>query len=211
VSTLASLFSNLNLLDVIVLIIVATSVVAGVMAGFARSGIGLVFSTLGVLFGFWFYWVPAEWLHRFISSMMASNVIGFFLIFTAWLMLGALTGRFFRGLLKSIGLGWLDGLLGATFGFFRGALASVALVAVLLAFTPTPVPNWLVDSKVLPYEMGASNLLSRLAPPELKNALNTSVQEVRRIWLEELRKSHGLFEAHKKQEHNKKEQDGENQ
>jgi membrane protein required for colicin V production len=185
----------MNLLDLIVLVIVASSVIGGLMAGFARSGIGLLCSTLGVLCGFWFYWVPATWVHKFITSMMVCNVVGFFMIFTAFLALGALVGKFFAGVLKQTGLGWLDRFLGATFGFFRGALATVALVSVLLAFTPTPMPNWLVDSRVLPYAIGASHTLTNIAPQELKDALTASIREVRQIWVEQLQKGREEMEA----------------
>ncbi len=179
----------MSLLDLLVVIVVGASVASGFVAGFARVSIGFIAAILGVVFGFWFYGVPAEWVHHYLKSTTLSNLIGFMLVFWAVLMVGSLLAKLCSKLFKWTGLSWLDRLLGAAFGLVRGALIALAMIAVLLAFTPRPMPNWMVKSEVLPYAMDASSALSELAPNPIKAAFLDSMHELRRLWAEQLQKS----------------------
>ena len=187
----------MSLLDLIVLLFIAASVVGGFVAGFARSGIGFLAAVFGVLCGFWFYGIPAAAVHKYVHSVTASNLIGFFVVFFGLIFVGALIGKLLSKLFKWTGLSWLDRLMGAAFGLVRGALAAVAFIAVLLAFTPKPTPNWMVNSTVLPYAIDASNLLAALAPNVIKEAFRDSVREIRKIWDEQLREARLKLESKK--------------
>jgi membrane protein required for colicin V production len=186
-----------SLLDLIVLVFIAASVVGGFVAGFARSGIGFIATVFGVLCGFWFYGIPAAAVHKYVHSVTASNLIGFFVVFFGLIFVGALIGKLLSKLFKWTGLSWLDRLMGAAFGLVRGALAAVAFIAVLLAFTPKPTPNWMVNSTVLPYAIDASNMLAALAPNVIKEAFRDSVREIRKIWDEQLREARLKLESKK--------------
>jgi membrane protein required for colicin V production len=175
-----------SLLDLLVVIVIGSSVVTGLAAGFARVGIGFLAAIFGVVFGFWFYGIPADWVHRYLHSAALSNLIGFLLIFWAILAIGALFAKITSKLFKWTGLSWLDRLLGGAFGMVRGALIAVVMIAVLLAFTPKPLPNWMVKSEVLPYAMEASNVIASLAPNAIKDAFRESMLELRRLWNEQL-------------------------
>ncbi len=179
----------MSLLDLLVAIVIGSSVAAGFVAGFARVGIGFAATMLGVVFGFWFYGIPGGWVHRYLKSTTASDLIGFLLVFWMFLVAGALLAKLCSKVFKWTGLSWLDRLLGAAFGLVRGALIAVAIIAVLLAFTPKPMPNWMVQSQVLPYAMEASSAISALAPNAIKNAFRESMFELRRLWDDQVRKS----------------------
>ncbi len=179
----------MSLLDWLVALIVAASVITGFMAGFARVGIGFIATITGVLFGFWFYGIPADWFLRHLtSSATAANLLGFFTVFLGCVMLGSLIGTLISKLFKWAKLSWLDRLLGGAFGVVRGSLIAVAFIAVLIAFTPKPTPNWMVDSLVLPYAIDASNLCADLAPHAIKNAFEESMRDIRKVWEEQLKK-----------------------
>ena len=186
----------MSLFDFLVLVIVGASVVTGFVAGFARVGIGFLGTVAGVLFGFWFYGLPAEWVHRFIKSTAVSNLIGFFLVFSFFLCVAALMGKLLSKLFKWTGLSWLDKLMGGAFGLARGLLIATAFIAVVLAFTPKPIPNWMVDSKVLPYAMGATNMMAALAPAGIKNAFRDTMREIRETWNTQLRKTREELTGH---------------
>jgi membrane protein required for colicin V production len=178
-----------NLLDILLVIVISASVVAGFMAGFARVGIGFIAAITGVLFGFWFYGVPAEWIHKHMHATETfSNLLGFFAVFTGFIIAGSLIGTVLAKLFKWTGLSWLDRLLGGVFGFVRGSLMAVAFVAVLMAFTPKPLPNWMYDSQVLPYAIGASDLCAALAPNAIKEAFRESMHDIRKAWDDQLKK-----------------------
>lgn len=178
----------MNLLDILLVLVVGASVVTGLMAGFARVGIGFIATITGLLCGFWFYGIPAAWIHQHLHSKTASDLLGFFIVFFAFVSLGAMLGKLLSQLFRWTGLTWLDRLLGGAFGFVRGALIAVAFIAVLLAFTPKPTPNWMVNSSVLPYAIDASNLCASLAPREIKEAFRESMRDIRKIWEDELKK-----------------------
>jgi membrane protein required for colicin V production len=184
-----------SLLDLLVVIVIGASVAAGFVAGFARVSIGFLAAILGVVFGFWFYGIPAGWVHRYLHSAAISNLIGFLLVFWAILAIGALFAKVTSKLFKWTGLSWLDRLLGGAFGLVRGALIAVVMISVLLAFTPRPMPNWIVRSQALPYAMEASDALASLAPNAIKNALRDSMMELRRVWNEQLIESREQFRA----------------
>lgn len=177
------------MLDLLLIAIVGGSVVSGFMAGFARAGIGFLASITGVLFGFWFYGIPAAWIHTFVSSVAFSNLAGFLVVFFACAVAGTLIGRLLSKLFKWTGLSWLDRIMGAGFGLVRGCLAAIALVAVLLAFTPRPVPAWMTGSAVMPYAIDASDVISSLAPRALKEPVRQTVAEIRKAWDDQIRKS----------------------
>ncbi len=179
----------MSLLDLLLALIVGTSIVAGFIGGFARVGIGFCAAIAGVVFGFWFYKMPAAWFHKFIASQPLSNIFGFLVVFWAILAVGAILAKIVSTLFKWTGLSFIDRILGGAFGAVRGAVIGVGFVAVLLAFAPKPLPNWMVTSKLLPYAVDASNLLASVAPSELKDAFHEGMDEIRKDWDEEVKKS----------------------
>ena len=178
----------INLFDILLVIVVGASVVAGFMAGFARVGIGFIAAVSGLLFGFWFYGIPAAWIHRYVHSVTISNLLGFFVVFWGFCAVGSLLAKLLARLFKWSGLTWLDRLMGGAFGFIRGGLIAIAFISVLLAFTPKPLPNWMVDSQVLPYAIDASNMCAALAPKAIKDAFRESMLDVRKAWEDQLKK-----------------------
>jgi len=174
-------------IDIVLAIVVGLSVLSGLKAGFARVGIGFVATLAGIFVGFWCYGIPAEYVRDYVSSKALANLIGFFLIFAAILLLGSLVGRVLASLFKWVGLSWLDRLLGAAFGFVRGVIIAVAIVTVVLACAPKPPPPSIVDSRSVPYVIEASNILAAATPHEIKDAFHETKDRVKRIWSEQVK------------------------
>ena len=179
----------MSLLDLLLTLIVGGSIVFGFLAGFARAGVSFLAAILGVLFGFWFYGIPADFIHRYVGSQTFSNIAGFLVVFFVCVLMGALIGKLLAKLLKWTGLSWLDRMMGAGFGLVRGVVAAVAFVSILLAFTPRPIPNWMTGSLLLPYAIDASNMVATLAPRALKNSVRETVSEMHQLWEDQVRKS----------------------
>ena len=179
--------SHLNFLDFLLIIVVAWSIISGFLAGFAREGVGFGATILGILFGFWFYGIPATWVRDYFSARVA-NLIGFFIIFAVVVLIGAVVGRILSNVFKWAGLSWVDRLLGGAFGFVRGVVLSVAVVTVITAFAPTPPPQIIAESSVMPYVTGAAGVLATLAPSELKHDFQESVDRLRHYWNEHVPK-----------------------
>lgn len=118
-------------IDYAVFLILAASILLGVMRGFVREVLSLA------------AWVAAFWsanllspelsgmLPKAISGEPIRIMVAFVAIFLGVLILAALLTKILSGLVKHIGLGWVDGLLGFVFGLARGGV--IVLVLVLLA------------------------------------------------------------------------------
>jgi membrane protein required for colicin V production len=177
-----------SFLDLLLALVLLSSVVTGFMAGFARVGVGFCAAIAGILFGFWFYGVPGAWLNTYLHSDTASNLLGFLLILLGFAALGSIVGMILAKFFRWTGLSWLDRLLGGAFGIVRGGLVSIALVSVLLAFAPRPLPGWIVDSRLLPYVVGASSVVTALAPRAVTDAYHESLDEIHKLWDEKVKK-----------------------
>lgn len=170
------------MLDFILVLAVGASVVSGFMAGFTRMAIGFAATILGILFGFWFFYLPAGPIRDYVRSETAANVIGFFAVFAAFVIAGSIAGRILSRALKLVGLSFFDRLGGAAFGFVRGSILAVAVVTVITAFCPAPPPSLVIESKVLPYATTAAGLMAWLTPRSVREAYHESVDKLQQIW-----------------------------
>jgi membrane protein required for colicin V production len=182
-----------NWLDLVLLLVIGGSVLAGFAAGFARVGVGFAAMILGMFCGFWFYGIVAAYVLDYVNSRAIANLIGFFVILVGVLILGAIVGRILAKFFKWVGLSWLDRLLGGAFGVVRGFLIAAAMVTVLLAFAPSPPPRSVVDSKLLPYAIDVSNVLAALTPHEIKDSFYATKDKLNAVWsAHNTRKPEGL-------------------
>jgi membrane protein required for colicin V production len=176
-----------KLLDILLILVVAFSVVTGFTAGFARVGIGFAATVMGILAGFWFYGIPAGWLSEYLGRGAAANLLGFFLVFAVFVILGNIVGTLLSRMFKWAGLTWLDRCIGAGFGFLRGMVLVVAVVTVITAFAPNPPPPFMVNSRIMPYATHAGSAFAAMAPRGLKDSYHGSVSALRRIWSDNIR------------------------
>jgi membrane protein required for colicin V production len=183
----------LNWIDLLLLLVIGSSVLAGLVAGFARVGVGFAAMILGMFCGFWFYGIVAAYVLDYVSSRAIANLIGFFVILAGVLILGAIVGRILAKFFKWVGLSWLDRLLGGAFGIVRGFVIAAGMVTVLLAFAPSPPPRSVVDSKLLPYVINVSDVLAALTPREIKDSFYATKDKVKALWsAQNTRKPEGL-------------------
>jgi membrane protein required for colicin V production len=84
-------------------------------------------------------------------------------------------------LIKGIGLGWADHVLGAGLGMAKGVLLSAILIIVLVAFLPAQ-SNLVSQSRLSPAVMSFVQVIATAAPPELRTAFNKKLEDVKTIW-----------------------------
>ena len=176
----------MTVLDLLLALAILSSIITGFMGGFARVGVGFCAVLAGLLFGFWFYGIPGAWINSYFHAETASNLLGFLLIFIFFIALGSAVGFALSRLFRWTGLSFLDHLLGAGFGLLRGGLVAIALVSVLLAFSPRPLPGWIVNSRLLPYVTGSADAAAAHAPNSVKQAYRDTLAEIRKLWEEQL-------------------------
>ncbi len=174
---------TLNWLDIFLAIVIVLSAAAGLRSGFARVIIGLLATVIGFLAGFWCYGiVAAEIIRRTNMSTRAADILGFLLIFVGVTILGSVLAAIITRLFRSIGLSWFDHLMGGVAGFLRGVLVIAVLADILVAFSPSPLPSFLENSRVLPYAAEMAGTLADLAPRELKDSFDAQLQSLRHLW-----------------------------
>ena len=177
----------MNWLDIVLAIAIALSMWAGFSNGFLREGIGFAAAICGIVCGFWFYGVAAGYILHVISSRAVANVLGFFLILGGVLLVGAIVAKLMARFFKWVGLGWLDRIMGAAFGFVRGVVLTAALMAVIIAFSPSPPPAGIVNSRMMPYAIGISSFFASVAPHEVREGFQDGLNKLEKIWSEGLK------------------------
>lgn len=179
----------LNWLDISLVLVILWSAFSGLRAGLARVVIGLLATVVGLVAGFWCYRLIAVKLLPWVKTETVANILGFLLILSGALVLGALIASLLSRIFKWIGLSWFNHLLGGLAGVLRGALIISALLDFFVAFSPSPTPAVLEHSQVLPYVSQLSGWLVDLAPRELKDAFTEQIQNLRQIWSKPSRKN----------------------
>lgn len=171
-----------NWFDVVLILIMLWSALAGLRAGFARVIVHLIATILGLIAGFWFYRLLAAELMPWVKNITAADILAFLMIFVGMLILGSLVSALLSQLFRWVGLSWFNHILGGAAGIVRGALIIAALVDVMIAFSPSPTPAFLDNSRVLPYTLQISSWMVDLAPRELKDAFTEQMKNLKQFW-----------------------------
>jgi membrane protein required for colicin V production len=175
-----------NWLDVILALILFISTAMSFARGFIRELAGLISSVLALVLGMWFYASAGRLVEPWVGSHRGANLIGFCLVVGCVLVLGGIIGWVVSRFVKTIGLSFVDRLLGAAFGFVRGALIAIALVTALLAFGPHEdsgiASSAMVHSRIAPWVLEASQVAVAVAPAELKQTFRKYYTQIREVW-----------------------------
>jgi membrane protein required for colicin V production len=162
----------MNWLDYVLLAILLISALLSMRKGFSREIIGLAAALLALVLGMWFYGLAGSWLIPYVSSPRIANLAGFLLVISGVLFLGWILGWIVSRFLRTIGLSFVDRLLGAAFGLLRGLVIAIALLTAYMAFGPEvdskTVSDSLLHSRIAPYVLDASRAFVAIAPMELK-------------------------------------------
>jgi len=132
----------MTLFDYAVLAILGVSILLSVMRGFLRE----VLALLAWVVAFWLATLYAGEVSRMLPAsipteqlrLLAAYALVFFLVLLVMTLLSITIGQF----LKMLGIGPLDRLLGAIFGFARGMVIVLALVVMAGLTTLPKQPFW---------------------------------------------------------------------
>jgi membrane protein required for colicin V production len=175
-----------NWLDYILIAILLFSAIQSFRRGFSREIIGLAAMFFAFVLAMWFYGLAGSLVSRWVSSIRTANLIGFFLVILAVLLLGAVAAWIVSRVLRTVGLSFFDRLLGAAFGCVRGALLAMAFLTAWTAFgehaTAGAASSAVVHSQIAPYVLSASRLFVAIAPMDLKQSFHRYYSQARSIW-----------------------------
>jgi membrane protein required for colicin V production len=151
--------------DWLVVIILASAVLGGLVEGFFRSVCGLFGLVLALVVAAWNYGKVASLFLPLVQIPAIANTIAFLLIAIAVMAVIGLIGNLLARTLRLLGLGWLDRLAGAVFGFFQGVLLVVIGILVVVAFFPQA--HWIADARLPRMFFGACHVSANVTPAEL--------------------------------------------
>ncbi len=127
-----------NVFDWLLASIVVTSIVMGFRRGFLRTILGLAGFVGGFLLASWKYGRVGDMLMEFgwIKSTAIARTVAYLLI-VGMVALGVeLVAKILQKTVRAVGLGFMDRMFGAGFGFVRGWMIGIALLMVPTSFTP---------------------------------------------------------------------------
>jgi membrane protein required for colicin V production len=139
----------MTVFDYAVLAVLAVSVLLGLWRGVVSEILALVAWVAAFLVARAEAAEVANWLAAQIAEPALRLAAAYVLVVVAVLLVFAALRLVLKLLLKAVGLGVLDRLLGGAFGALRGVL--VVLVAVLVAgMTPLPKMEWWREASLSP-------------------------------------------------------------
>ncbi len=165
----------MNVVDVIVLAIVAFSGMLGFLRGMVREVLGLA-AWVGAAFAAWWFFPKVQPLARqVIANPDIADPVAFGAVFLFVLIVLSLVARSLGGAVRRSALGGLDRTLGLVYGLARGA--AVWCLAYLMAGAVEPVDRWpdaVLEARLLPsIYQGAAWVAQRL-PDEFSRHVVTA-------------------------------------
>jgi membrane protein required for colicin V production len=166
--------NDLTLVDWAIFAAVALSVLAGISQGFFRSICSLGGLVLGLAVAAWNYRIVAAPIDSVMHSEEAANILGFILIAMLVMVVAGILGTLLYRTFQTIGLGCLDRLAGAVFGFFQGVLLVTLVILATVAFYPQA--RWLTDARLPRHFFAALHLSVSVTPEQLSDRVRRGLR-----------------------------------
>jgi membrane protein required for colicin V production len=148
--------------DWLIIFVLFVSTLISIFRGFVREAF-----SLGT-------WLAAILISRLFANHLSSLLVdlielpslrlgvSYIVLIVATLIVGAMTNNLTRELVHKIGLGGTDKFLGMFFGFARGAVVILILIAGLFYLAPVQKDDWWEDSVIIPHVVEAVEWLGPL-------------------------------------------------
>jgi membrane protein required for colicin V production len=166
--------NGLTMVDWIIVVVLAVAVLAGIARGFFRSAFSLAGLIAGLALASWNYWRLAAMLKPLIHSAEVANAVAFLVIALLVMVVAAILGSILAKVFEKVGLGCLDRLGGAVFGFVEGIVLVLVCLLVTVAFFPETV--WLTEARLPRYFFGALHVSVHVTPSRLGDRVRKELQ-----------------------------------
>jgi membrane protein required for colicin V production len=117
----------MSYIDYFFIVVIFISLLVGCYRGFTRE----LFSLVGWIFAFYFANLFSGELLKYVPFEFGEHVnfiIIYMVIFVTILLLASFLAALLNGLIKNIGLGFLNLIMGSIFGFMRGVLIAFIMI-----------------------------------------------------------------------------------
>jgi len=123
----------MNLLDIVILVVIASSIFLGLRIGIIKAALSLAGVIVGVILAGRYYVSLAEQL-TFISQEDVAEGVAFAIILIVVMVIAGILATFLKWAASAVMLGWVNRLGGAVFGLVLGAILCGALLAIWVKF-----------------------------------------------------------------------------
>ena len=166
----------MTLVDWAIVILIALSVLEGLSEGFFRSAFSLVGLVLGLVLASWNYGLLAALFLPLVRVEPVADAIGFLMIALVFMVAAGIVGTSLAKTMHQLGLGCLDKLAGAAFGFVKGALLVMLGILVAVAFFPRA--GWLAEARLPRLFFGACHVSAHMSPADLAQRVRDGLKIV---------------------------------
>lgn len=136
--------------DVLIVLILSCSTLIGVLRGFIREAVSLVFWIVAI----WASWKFAPWVQPHLGGLLAypkvAPWVARLVVLAVVLLLGWLVGMLLSYFTRSMGLGPMDRVIGLLFGLVRG-IVLVGLLVIGGELLQLNTQDFWVHSKLIPF------------------------------------------------------------
>jgi membrane protein required for colicin V production len=179
---------RMNILDIIIIAIVALFILRGLWKGLVRQIIGIAGAVVAVIVAIKFSGVMAA---KFLTGFQPSTgyIIMFLAILVACMIAASLIAALIGKLTSAVGLGIPNRIAGGILGGLKGYFLMAAIVLILIAFLP-PKNHILTGSSTLKYVRPMSDMMNNFAPNAIASRFKANIgrpkpgqQEKNKLWM----------------------------
>ena len=174
----------MNILDLIILGLIAFFLIKGIFRGFFREISSLAGIISGFLIGNHYYHPMANLLRAHIPFEKFLPLISFIILFILVVIVFNLFGLLLHHLFKRLFIGWFDRGLGICFALIKGIIICYLLIVLLTFFMPSKNPL-IAKSKTAPLVKLSFESMRRLISPDLyktwKRRISKESEKVGRV------------------------------
>jgi len=164
-------YTQWNAFDWALVAVVVLSIFFAFRTGLVRAALGLMGLIGGFQIASWWYTQVGDWISppRLGWPLQGRRIFGFLAIVVVVSILMQLAGWALQKVLRKVGLGGFDRVLGAAFGFARGCI--LALAVLMAASVAAPQSELLTTSVLTPYLFAVAHDVSFLVPQYLQQQM----------------------------------------
>lgn len=169
------LLQTIGILDIVFVVILAISVIVGMMRGAIREVMSLLGLAAAIYFAFKFSdGLSKNYIAKIFEDPRVSYIVAFVLIIVLTLFAIAIINVLTNKLLNASGLSFVNRLLGLVFGLLRGTIIN-AVIVLIIGFIPGATnENWWKQSTLAPFFKQVAQQASGQLPKDLSGYLDSS-------------------------------------
>ncbi len=171
----------MNIFDIVIIVVISFCMIRGLFRGIVREVSSIVGVTAGFYGAYFYFPLLSPYLKKWVANPGYRNLLSFFILFCAILVLISLVAVIIRYFLNIVFLGWIDRFCGMIFGGVKGILIISVLFIILTTFLPGN-STILVNSRLSSSVAKVSEAVTVFVNNNLRKELKTKLKGIRKQW-----------------------------